>query len=285
MRCVTLLLALLPSAAWASDFHSPRTAALGGAGHAGPMLNDSIYLNPSYSSFLPTYSFSTNWLWFRGNTQDFGQGPTDYYGYGLNASIQDGRSDLFQAGVGYTRRENNQNLIHIGASKAFVQRIGVGIGGKIFFKSNEEGGAKLKTDTTVSVTGVALDWVQLSLLADNLIQTDEGKEFGLYREYTLGTKVNIKGIAMLYFDPHYAPDAPGGMYGYEAGAELSIVSDFFLRGGFFRASNIPFENVRGHGWGLGVGWIAPRISFDYAYQRAVDPVFASSHNIGVTVFF
>ena len=29
--------------ALATDYHSPRTAALGGAGRAGPLLNDSIY--------------------------------------------------------------------------------------------------------------------------------------------------------------------------------------------------------------------------------------------------
>ena len=36
----------------ASDYQSPRTAALGGAGHASPLLNDAIYLNPSFSSFM-----------------------------------------------------------------------------------------------------------------------------------------------------------------------------------------------------------------------------------------
>ena len=49
----TLLLGSAPG--WAADFQSPRTAALGGAGHAAPMLNDAIYLNPSFVSFMPSY--------------------------------------------------------------------------------------------------------------------------------------------------------------------------------------------------------------------------------------
>ena len=88
--------------AFSSDFQSPRTAALGGAGHAGPVLNDAIYLNPSFTAFLQSYGLAINYI------RALRPAPHPHY----NLSVLDGRSELFQAGVGYTRREHN-NFIHI----------------------------------------------------------------------------------------------------------------------------------------------------------------------------
>ncbi|MBI4925638.1 MAG: hypothetical protein HY843_06910, partial [Bdellovibrio sp.] len=123
-----VLMFMYSFAAIASDFHSPRTIALGGAGHAGPLLNDAIFLNPSFASFLPTYSFGFNYLSFA-NQNDIGD-----KGRILNVSIQDGRSEVFQAGAAYTQKSDGSYL-HVGASKNFVNRFGFGIGGKFFFNS------------------------------------------------------------------------------------------------------------------------------------------------------
>src|SRR5689334_537537 len=101
---VVLLLGLCVSAN-ASDFHSPRTAALGGAGHAGPLLNDAIYLNPSYASLLPAYSISANYVAFRG-TETLPDDSHPYSGNNFNLSVQDGHTEAFQAGLGYTRRDS-----------------------------------------------------------------------------------------------------------------------------------------------------------------------------------
>src|SRR5436305_13181621 len=84
--------------AFGSDFHSARTAALAGSGHAGPLLNDSVFLNPSYASFLPTYSLALQYLKFSGPSRP---GESDYHGRNYSVSIQDGRNELFQAGVAY----------------------------------------------------------------------------------------------------------------------------------------------------------------------------------------
>ena len=124
-----LLLPICSSTARSSDFQSPRTAALGGAGHANPMLNDAIYLNPSFTSFLPSYSMSGNYAFFGGPSNCDGCGPSDPHGHVANASIQDGRSELFQAGVGLTLL-NDRKILDVGASRTVVSKLGVGIGGK-----------------------------------------------------------------------------------------------------------------------------------------------------------
>src|SRR5690606_36618254 len=102
----TLLLSagflFLSSTTWGSDFHSPRSSALGGSGRAGPLLNDAITLNPSFCSFLPAYSFSANYSFYEGPGYQTPAGPNSHSGHVYNLSIQDGRTELLQAGVSLT---------------------------------------------------------------------------------------------------------------------------------------------------------------------------------------
>ncbi|MGK5082301.1 hypothetical protein WDW37_03270 [Bdellovibrionota bacterium FG-1] len=279
---VTLCIVLtecLPTQVDASDYQSPRTAALGGAGHAGPMLNDAIYLNPSFVSLLPSYSVSANYLFYRGpsDTPDTG----DPHGHNLNASIQDGRSELFQAGVGVTLMEDRKT-ISMGASKAIVQRFGVGLGGKVVIPNVPS--PHPIWDSLLSVSGVPLQWLQLSGVVDNLVQAEEGIPYGLYREFIIGSKVNLQGIILIYFDPHWAPSAEN-IFGHELGLEFPFFQDFFLRVGNFRNANVPWLNTRGGGYALGMGWIAPRSSYDFAFHRTTDPVIATTMELGMTVYF
>jgi hypothetical protein len=261
-----LFLAGLINTALASDYHSPRTAALGGSGHAGPLLNDSILLNPSFTSFLPTYSIGVNYL-----------NGTNY-----SVSIQDGRSEFFQAGVAYSRREDG-SFIHVGASKNVVRRLGFGLGAKAYFNNQTR---QVSKDMTFSASGIPTDWLQTALIIDNLLETSSGKEQGLYREYILGIKCNIMGIVLAYFDPHYTPSLLiGERWGYETGLEFVMFSDLYLRFGNFLNSTIPFQAIRGRGYGVGLGWVAPRLSLDYALSRPIVPKLETVHTIGTTLYF
>ncbi len=276
---ILLLLAAFSAGpgALASDFQSPRTAALGGAGHAAPLLNDGIYLNPSYSSFLPTYSFATPYSPFSGPAYG---ATTDFHGRMYNLSILDGRAELFQAGAGYTVRQDGA-FLHFGASKSLLKTLGVGLGAK-FFMSPDHSNTQ---DGTLSVSFVATPWFQTALIIDNLAQTQTGKNHGLYREIILGTKFNLQGKLMAYFDPHFIPDLPNaGVFGHELGLEVSVFQDLYARFGNFRNANVPAEALNGNGWTLGMGWVAPRISFDYGYQHVVDPHSAGVHTFGATLY-
>ncbi len=269
-----VLVGVCGAPALASDYHSARTAGLGGAGHAGPLLNDSIILNPAYASFLPTYSISGSYFMGRASTE-----PTKAHGY--NLAFQDGRSKVFQAGASFSRREDG-NFIHLGASRSFVKRMGFGIGGKFHFSDDHS----LTSNSTLAVAGLVNEWFQASFILDNLIETENSKRLGQYREVILGTKFNIKGIMMLYFDPHMIPSLKGGdTYGYEAGAELVVMSDIFVRGGMFRNAMVPAERVHGRGYGLGVGYIAPKLSLDYGVTMMREPRSSTVHVFGFTIFF
>jgi hypothetical protein len=265
--------------AYSSDFHSPRTDALGGAGHASPLLGDAIYLNPSFMPFTLTHSLSVDYLLYNG--------ANEYHGHGLNASVMDGSAEsLFQAGVGYTVRDDS-TLVHVAAAKQIVSKIlSLGIGAKFIFPKNNpsvsspSNSSERYVDGTFSATVLASSWFQASAIIDNLFNA--ATNLGFYREYILGTKFNVMGITLLYIDPHMFSDRS---LGYEFGGEFPFFSDFFLRMGGFKNSTIPYQAERGDGYGIGVGWIGPKISLDYAFSRAFLPISALSHNFSVSIFF
>ena len=277
---------LLVTPSLASDMHSPRTAGLGGAGHAGPMLNDTIFLNPSFTSFLPAYSFYLGYLLFNGMDRTTAAGPTGTYGRNYTLSLLDGRSELFQAGVAYTLRENG-SMVHIGASRLAIKQLGFGLGGKLYFPNT----GSSTNDLSFSTTFIPEGWLHLSFIADNLIQGDRAKELNWFREFILASKFNVLGIIMAYLDPHYTPELSGDQeWGYEFGLELTVFNDFFIRTGMFRNSSVPhLDGLRGRGFGFGVGWIGPRMSVDYGLSRVLEannnyPA-TTAHVFSATVFF
>lgn len=260
-----------------ADYFSPRTASLGGSGHAAPLLNDAIYLNPAFGAFLPSSSLGLGWTSFKGDPE---------HGRNYNVSIQDGQSELFQAGVGYTQREDGA-FVHLGAAKAAIRQLGIGIGGKYALAS---GALPAFQDATFSIAGVPLEWLTVSIIADNLLEGTKGKSRGFLREYTLGTKFNLMGIMIAYLDPHYTPSRTSTRkHGWNGGLEFVMMKDLFLRGGLFKDSEIPFLNRPGRGFGYGLGWVGPRMSLDYGYMRVLEghPGLAhvGSHQFGATLYF
>ncbi len=281
---LTYILGLLFSLSntYSSDFQTPRTMALGGSGHGAPLHGDPIYLNPSFTSFLQAYNLGFSYMFFNPNN------PNDpisssFRGMEWNVSVIDGRSELFQAGVSFTRRQDFR-MLHLAVSKAAMRNLSLGAGGKIFFP--QDGSSNQIMDATFSATYLVNEMIQVAVIGDNLVESSTGLAQGLNREIILGTKINLSGIAMVYLDPHFYPTAPASLpnYGHELGVELTIFKDLFIRGGSYKNSMVPFLGQKGSGWGAGLGWIAPRISLDYGFSLSSEPVQATAHSLGFTVY-
>lgn len=262
------ILSISPNLANAVEYHSPRSLGLGGAGRATPLLNDAIYLNPSYASFVPVYSLSGSYT------------NLNPRGRNYHLSVQDSRTELFQAGVGFTKREGN-SAINIGASKLAVDRLGFGLGSKFIINDQTR---KLTSDFIFSTTYLgAFEWLYSTLVIDNL--------FGnLDRTFYLGLKLIPTQNVNIYLDPFYTPQYRGGnKAGYHVGVELGLLADFFFRVGKYQDGEIPYLNTRGNGFGFSVGWIGPKLNVDYALSRAIqthrgDP-FTTVNSFAATVFF
>jgi hypothetical protein len=261
------------SSAFAVEYQSPRTLALGGAGRGGPLLNDSIYLNPSYASFTPIYSVSGGYTWF--NT-----------GRNYNVSVEDSRTEMLQAGVGFTRREQN-SAFNLGVSKQVIQQLGFGLSSKFLVDDHNN---KVTTDLMFSSAYIALQWMYASIVVDNLLQSTDGKQRNLFRTFYVGMKFIPTKEVEFYLDPLYSPDyTAGNKAGFSLGVELALLADFYLRAGRFVDAEVSYLNSRGDGYGLGLGWIGPRINFDYAMHRVLrdhaGDALTTAHALTTTIFF
>jgi hypothetical protein len=236
-------------------------------------LNDAVYLNPGMISLLPAYSVSAS------HQTSSGPNGTEPHGLVQNVTIQDGTNPLFSAGLGYTRKTYGREA-NVGVASRLFQNYGLGASGKFLFGSESRESAQ---DATVSVAGAPLPWLEGGVIIDNLLESEKTKAWNQYREFTLGLKANIDKILLLYFDPHVIPGKPGTTFGFEAGAELPIFSDLYIRGGFNRNSFQPELGDYGHGHGFGLGWAFPRISLDFAVTRTYEPVRTNNLLFSVTI--
>lgn len=269
---IFISLTTLPSS-FAVEYQSPRTLALGGSGRAAPLLNDSILMNPSYASFTPIYSLSTGYTWYN-------------QGRNYNVSVQDSRTEMFQAGASFTKREQNA-AINIGASRTLIERLGVGLGSKFIL---DNGTNKMTSNFLFSTSYIGLQYLYSALIIDNLLEGDERIQRKLYRTFFVGLKFIPTKEVEIFLDPFYSPNYTGGKKaGYSVGVEFGLMSDLYLRMGKFQDAEIAHLNTRGEGFGLGMGWIGPRINFDYSMNRvtashAGTPL-VTAHAVSTTIFF
>lgn len=272
------LSAFLAHSVYAIDVQSARSASLGNSGRGGPFLNDSLFLNPSYTSYARAQAIGAQWIDYEG---DGGNGRN------YTLSIIDGTSEYFQAGAAFTQMEHGR-FLHLGASKEIIERYAAGLSGKFYFpKDGDRGPVR---DLTFSAAGLVNDWLQAGIVIDNLFQTPYAREFGFYREFVLGLKAMVMGIFAIYFDPQVIPDFPNkAQWGYSAGLEFGIGSGFFLRAGKFVDTILPFNRELGEGHGFGAGYLAPKLSLDYGFQRITRYARGLgsqyAHCFGATIYF
>jgi hypothetical protein len=268
-----ILVFLMNSTALAVEFQSARTQALGGAGRGGPWLTDSIYLNPSFGSYQPIYALTSAYTSYQG-------------GRNYNISVQDSRAEFLQAGAGFTKREQN-SAVNFGASRVFAKTLGIGLGSKILIDHPSD---KMTSDFILSTSYIALPWAYASLVVDNLLQGSEQKARNLYRTAYLGLKMIPTKKVEFFVDPFFSPDyAKGKKAGYQAGAELGVMNDFFLRFGKYQDAEVPHLNDRGSGFSYGFGWVGPKLSLDYSTQRTLSTHSGgginTAHTGSLSVFF
>jgi hypothetical protein len=256
----TLAFSLMISSARAVEFQSPRTLGLGGAGRAAPWLVDSIYLNPSYASFSPIYALSAAYTGFE-------------QGRNYNLSVQDSRTESLQAGIGYTKREQNA-AVTIGASRAFEKKWGIGLGSKIIL---DQPSNRMTGDLTLSGSLLATAWLNVALIVDNVIASEEQRARNLHRTVFAAARMVAARKIQFYFDPFFSPDYPGGNKGgFSAGVELGMLEDLYLRLGRSVDAEVPHLNSRGSGYGVGLGWVGPKIAIEGALSKTL-----SAHAAGL----
>jgi hypothetical protein len=245
---------------------------LGGAGRANPLLNDAIYLNPSFASLLPVYSWSMN---FRALEE----------GRAYNVSVLDGRSELFQAGLAYQVRDA-YSAIHFGASSRIHPQLTAGIGVKVYLSKDPAVFDGFR-EFSLSSTYTPFDWLQVAAIVENLDQSPELAQLEMSRELVLAARIKLAESITVFLDPHLEirNSLKPHVLAREMGAEIALFKDFYFRMGSFSNASIADLQKRSNGFGYGFGWLSPRLSFDFAVDHAIKPITEVTHSSGLTFYF
>jgi hypothetical protein len=244
--------------AWGPDFQSARTLSLSQGGRAGALMTDTIVMNPSMLGFQPLVAFSGTGFWQREESSN----------RGFNLGVVDGKNELFTAGLSFTRARQF-NIFHLSAAKKVFQWLSLGAHGKRYSSRSTtplpaargitgyDGGLS----ATVSLPKGALPLpLNIALTSDNLLSKSGHEESIGPRQVAVGAKTSVVDVLIFYLD--YVQYLPENFPSYgkpSLGGELSITPELFARVSAF--------GFRERGWGLGAGWLGPRVALNYGYQR------------------
>ena len=277
----------MAGSAWAGpvsqvlDFQSARTLGLSGGGRASPQLADTVVVNPSALAFQEFQGLSATYDWL--NHKEPAVGSTTQRV--LNASVIDGRNPYVTGGVSYTRRPD-LDIIHVGVGrKVVLDWLAVGATVKRYQVrpayqciAGGDSGFDGGVSATISPNPmtVALPF-QFGITGDNLIMGNQAEKFLGGRKLGAGLKLNLKEI--LYPMVDYARVMGNNTPSFSVlsfGGETTIGGGLFARGSLMRMGR--------KGWGVGGSWMAPKIGFNYGYQRRSDPDDGFEHAVTVDFF-
>jgi len=187
-----------------SDFQSPRTTGLGGAGHAAPFLTDAIYLNPSHLYLLPFFGAGASYLYHEAGFFPSTTGTAVGSNYNLSV-MASSRQLPVQFGAGYTRRDDG-TLIHFAASFGLWDRFSLGVGAQ--FLTTPSGNLIGSPDMGLSMSMTVSTSFRLALVADHVLGALQSN--GFLTEIILGSKWQITPEWSFLVDPHFGTDSMGG---------------------------------------------------------------------------
>ncbi|MBI3544448.1 MAG: hypothetical protein HY075_14345 [Deltaproteobacteria bacterium] len=120
--------------------------------------------------------------------------------------------------------------------------------------------------------------VQIGLTADNVLHKAADEPYVGPKQLGGGFKVTMNKMLMLYGDAvENFSNFAGAFPTYAGGAEISLGSDVYVRGGLF--------GFREKGWSFGGGWVGPKIGVSYGYQNRHEQANRSfDHAITMDIF-
>jgi hypothetical protein len=203
----------------------------------------------------------------------------------LNAGLIDGRNPYVTGGASFTRRPD-LDIIHIGLGrKVVLDWLAVGMSLKRYqvrdaYKSIAGGDNGYDGGLSVTVSPNPLTVplpFQLGITSDNLIRSSETERFMGGRKMAAGVKFNLKEIfyPMVDYARVMGNNSPSFSV-LSAGGEITIGGGLFARGSLMRMGR--------KGWGVGGSWMAPKIGFNYGYQKRTDPRDGFEHAVTLDFF-
>ncbi len=249
----------------------PRTLALSGNMTARVNLNESIYYNPASSAHSRCTSIDAGAAW---NNIPSIDGRVDSY----FANALDTEGGIFGGGLGYARRSitsggSEWELRGIINKLLLSNKLALGIG--ISYLSYNHQGQKGNNVNT--------DFGLLWLLAPKSI-------IGVTAYNLLGDKHNLETRALAFgfrqtFWDFFSVDLDFE-HRFKKKTTFGGALELLYRNGLMLTlSGKRNQNLKNTSWGMGLGYVGPKISFIYGTMNAITAPFSFAHSASLRVFF
>jgi hypothetical protein len=256
---------LLTFQASAQSFTGPAVSGTGGAGRAVIEGSESAILNPATLGYMDRYHMALPF--------SEGSHPTEGYSQTYGAILTDGSTDkMFPGALAYLRSrdirggvESKRQDIHLALADRATKFLSIGVAGhyRTFEIVNSTKFNQTNMDLGALLT--PLENVGLAVVAYNVLSGSEGVPVAIRDVPTFAVGANyiyeetfsarVDAVRPDKFNPLHRTDL-------QAGLQMTFMESFAVRGG------CNWKETADQTWLTGgLGYMGPRLSFNYAYQQ------------------
>jgi hypothetical protein len=240
-------------------FETARLKSTAGAGVGSLLLDESTLLNPAPMAFFNIASF-----YIQRSDQ-----KTTSRENGINKSLNDSEhtgfiaSDskgILKGSVSY-QRYKGESFSRKRWAVALASPVGKSSAIGINFRKTKE--RKLGADSEYSQIIFGLSHVLDESFSFGLVVIDPFKKGFTAQKGTMGLQYSYKNLISLLFDLGAdLKDDVETSYSYKSALQIKVFEDFYLRMGIFKDKKLSEK-----GNGIGVGWVQPKLSIDFALKN------------------
>jgi hypothetical protein len=250
---------------------------LGGATRAG-VTREVVFSNPASAAYLSANSAFYNYE--IPSLPDYNAG-----GRAWNVGLVDGADPLWKGALDYSRTSKarifdgqqgyvDRSEIRAALGHELYGPVAAGINGRMIKNYNDPGSPSF-FEGDVGLMAPLFGDLRGGVTFENVMNREDEypQTVGAGLNYNLGY-----GFSVIADGSRLLSGSRSGARGWSLAGEAGLAGDFTLRGGLFQ------EAYRGlKGWALGLSWLGPRASFDYAYKVVGSGPRERAHVLGLTL--
>lgn len=254
---------------------SPVVQGQAGANRAG-VAREAIFANPaSITSVKSAFAF---FHYSMPKIPDFNAG-----GRAFNVGMYDGGDQDWKGGISYSRTarasllgSKRQGYIDTNEIRfSTAHSLFGGIDGGITGHWNQSGNSQHYFEADLGILFPLFADMRGGVTWENVLNHDDDNPstIGVGANYLLGY-----GFTAMADGYRLMSGSKKEKTGWALALEAALAGDFYARGGIFQEG---YSEL--HGWSLGLSWLGPRASFDYAMKTKGDGPKERIHMFGITM--
>ncbi len=269
--------------ALAQSFTGPAASGTGGAGRAVVEGSESAIINPATLGYMDRYHMA---LPFAESSH-----PTEGYSQTYGAILTDGSTDkMFPGALSYLKSrdirggvESKRQDIHLALADRSTKFLAVGLAGH--YRTYEQINSSKYNQTNMDLGALLtpLENLGLAFVAYNILSGDENVPVAIRDVPTLAVGMNyiyeetfsarVDAIRPDKFNPNHRTDLLAGL-------QMTFMESFAVRGG------CNWKETANQTWLTGgLGYMGPRLSFNYAYQKELRESVGNRHIVDLWMSF